>query len=373
MTASVESIPVNAPAAVLRARAAGTRPERTDSPRAPGAPQPAEEGVLETAGDFPLHHGGQLPRLRLAWRLVGAAHAPVVCALGGISAHRRVCLTEDPGASWWPEIVGPELALDTNRFRVLSFDYLGGSGESSGPRLQAAATADAGGGSEFPAVSSYDQAEALRRLLDHLRLRSLAAIVGASYGGMVALAFAERYPERVGRLIVIGAADRAHPLATAWRSVQRQTVRFARDCGRPQEGLKLARALGMSTYRSAEEFAARFAHAPARDGRRFVFPVEEYLFARGEDYAARYGAESYLVLSESIDLHRVEAARIFVATTVVAVREDQLVPLADARALAARLPAGSLHEISSLYGHDAFLKEPQQLRAIFATALGSTP
>jgi len=372
MSASIESIPVNAP------RAAVARVRLTSAPAVDAAPAPngnvrVEEGVLEVAGDFPLHHGGSLRRLRLAWRLAGAANTPVICALGGISAHRRVCLTEDPRESWWSEVVGPQRALDTGRFRILSFDYLGGSGESSAPRVRDPAAGGAPGADEFPAISSYDQAEALQRLLGHLEVRSLAAIVGASYGGMVALAFAERYPERVGRLVVIGATDRAHPLATAWRSVQRQVVRFASDCGRPQEGLRLARALGMSTYRSAEEPAARFAGPAVRDGRPFVFPLEEYLFARGGDYATRYCAESYVCLSESIDLHRIEAARVFVPTTVVAVREDQLVPLADARALAARLPAGRLHEISSVYGHDAFLKEPQLLRAVFATALGSAP
>ncbi|HEV2284831.1 MAG TPA: homoserine O-succinyltransferase [Steroidobacteraceae bacterium] len=355
MSVLAESIPVRAPQAAAAAR---VRVARTG-----GAEVRVEEGVLELPGDFPLHHGGRLAQVRIAWRLAGAADAPVVCALGGISAHRRVCLTEDARDSWWCETAGPQRALDTERFRILSFDYLGGSGGSSGPVA----------GTPFPAVSSYDQTEVLHALLGHLGIRALAAIAGASYGGMVALAFGERYPERVGHLLVIGAADRPHPLATAWRSVQRQAVRLALDCGRPQEGLKLARALGMATYRSAEEFAARFAGAPAREGRRFVFPVEEYLFARGADYAARYPAESFLALSESIDLHRIEAARIFVATTVIAVREDQLVPLADARALAARLPRGRLHEISSIYGHDAFLKEPQQLRSIFASALGSAP
>ncbi|MGH8132429.1 MAG: homoserine O-succinyltransferase MetX, partial [Steroidobacteraceae bacterium] len=330
------------------------------------------EGILDVAGDVLLHHGGRLPGLRIAWRLAGAANAPVVCALGGISAHRRVCLTEDPREGWWADVVGPRRALDTNSYRVLSFDYLGGSGDSSGPAHDGAA-GGAGRGGNFPALSSYDQAEALRRLLEHLRVAALAAIAGGSYGGMVALAFAERHPDRVGRLIVIGASDRAHPLATAWRSVQRQVVRFAADCGRAQEGLKLARALGMSTYRSAEELAARFAGPAVRDGERFVFPIEEYLFARGGDYAARHSAQSYVCLSESLDLHRVDASRIFVPTTVVAVREDQLVPLSDARALAARLPAGRVHELSSIYGHDAFLKESQQLRPIFASALGSTP
>lgn len=355
MNASVDSIPVrSASVPCVHGRTPGAEP----------VPVTVREGILEVSGELPLHHGGRLPGARIAWRLAGASGAPVVCALGGISAHRRVCLTEDPEESWWAEVVGPDCALDTNRYRVLSFDYLGGSGESTGP---------AGGSAQlaFPAISSYDQAEALLRLLDHLRIRALAAIAGGSYGGMVALAFAERHPDRVGRLIVIGAADRAHPLATAWRSVQREIVRFATDCGRAQEGLKLARALGMSTYRSAEELGARFGAPAVRSGDRFVFPIEEYLFARGVDYAARYSAESYVCLSESIDLHRIEALRVFVPTTVVAIREDQLVPLADARALAARLPAGRVREISSIYGHDAFLKEAQQLHSIFAAALGS--
>ena len=209
----------------------------------------------------------------------------------------------------------------------------------------------------------------LVRLLNHLGVKSLRAIAGGSYGGMVALAFGERFPERVGHLVVLGASDRAHPMATAWRSVQRQIVRLAVACGRPKDGLQVARALAMSTYRSPEEFSARFAGGPALQHERFVFPVESYLFSRGGDYATRHRPESFLCLSESIDLHRVNADRIFVPTTAVAVREDQLVPLTDIRAMVARLPHATLHELSSIYGHDAFLKEPEQLRRTFAVAL----
>jgi homoserine O-acetyltransferase/O-succinyltransferase len=319
------------------------------------------EGIFEIPGEVSLHHGGNLSNVRIAWRVAGPTTAPVVCALGGISANRRVCLTDDPRQEWWPQIAGPERPLDINQFRILSFDYLGGSGDSTGPEP----------GTTFPSISSYDQAEVLARVLDHLGVRSLHAIAGGSYGGMVALAFGERYPERVGHLLVIGAADRAHPMATAWRSVQRQIVRFALDCGRPKDGLQLARALAMSTYRSSEEFSARFNGAPVVDGERFVFPVESYLFSRGGDYASRYRPESFLCLSESIDLHRVDSGRIFVPTTAVAVREDQLVPLSDMRAMVARLPVARLHELSSIYGHDAFLKETEQLRRIFAVALES--
>jgi homoserine O-acetyltransferase len=341
--------------------------------RSPSADPAAREGVLEIPGGWALHHGGRLSGVRLGWRMVGPANAPVVCALGGISASRYVCLSDEPrraGGSemthrerlrggWWSEVAGPDRPLDTHRYRVLSFDYLGGGGETTGPRAA----------EPFPSISTYDQAELLLRLLNHLGIPSLRAIAGGSYGGMVALAFGERYPERAGRLLVICAADRPHPLATAWRSVQREIVRLTRASGRAAEGLKLARALAMATYRSSEELGARFAGLPALESDRFVFPVERYLLARGSDYAARHRPESFLCLSESIDLHRVDASRIFAPTIAVAIREDQLVPFADVRGMVARLGAGRFHEISSIYGHDAFLKEPQQLSGAFAAAL----
>jgi homoserine O-acetyltransferase len=321
---------------------------------------PVHEGVLTLPAPLPLHHGGSLPMVRLAWRLAGDPWLPVVVAIGGISAHRCVFDAERPAAGWWREVVGPGQALDTRRCAILGIDYLGAQGDS---------TASAPG-ERFPSLSSYDQAEALAALLDHLRLTRIRAIAGASYGGMVALAFGERHGRRVERLLVISAGDRSHPLATAWRSVQRRTVRLALQAGRASDGLELARALAMTTYRSPEEFAARFDAQPRRVAGRFVFPVEDYLYARGRDYATRVQPEHFLCLSESIDLHRVDASRVAVPCTVVAVREDLLVPLGDLRALVARLPRAELVEISSPHGHDAFLKEPVQLKPVFDTLYG---
>src|SRR4051812_738375 len=338
---------------------------RQDAPTGASSSQPlVREGVLAVPGELKLHFGGTLEGVSIAWRLTGAAGAPVVVALGGISASRRVWSPDEPRGGWWHEVVGHGLALDTHRFRVLSFDYLGASADSTGPRDDA----------PFPSVSAYDQAELLLRLINHLGIASLRAIVGASYGGMVALAFGERFPDRVARLIVISAADRAHPMASAWRVVQRRIVKFAIETGNPAQGLELARALAMATYRSPEEFAARFAGAARRNAdEKFVLPVEEYLFARGAEYAQRYRPASFVCLSESIDLHRVDAARVFAPVTAIAVREDQLVPLGDVRAMVARLPNAELHEISSVYGHDAFLKENRQLAPIFAHVLNDNP
>ena len=314
------------------------------------------EGLLDIPGCWVLHHGGTLSDVRLAWRISGSQDAPLVCALGGVWGDRRLFEPDDPRRGCWREIVGPGRPLDASRHRILSFDYLAGRGDSTGLAPDG----------DSPSISTYDQAEGLARILDHLGVRALRAIVGGSYGGMVALAFAERYPERVGALVTICAADWPHPMAVAWHSIQRHIIRFAIDCGRGSEGLQLARAVGMSTYRSSEEFAARFPALPRSEGGRFVFPVEQYLFADHAEWIDGFRPEAFLTLSESLDLHRVDAARIFVPTAAVGAREDQLVPLADVRGLGARLGNARVHEISSIYGHDAYLRESEQLRGILS-------
>ncbi len=321
-----------------------------------GAAVASAEGVVRLRAPFRLHHGGALDAPEFAWRLVGPPAAPIVLAIGGISGHRRVGAEDD---GWWAPVVGRGRALDTTRFRVLGVDYLGGSGASTGPAA----------GGTFPAVSAYDQAEALAALAAELGLPRLHAIVGASYGGQVALAVGARHPALAARLLVVSAADRTHPMASAWRSVEREVVRFGIRQGDPAGGLKLARALAMCTYRTPREFAQRFSGDPALADGRLRLPVEGYLFARGDAYVARYRPESFVCLSESIDLFRIDAAQVSVPVTAVAVPEDQLVPYADMQAFIHRVPSGRLVTLESLFGHDAFLKEGEALRPIFADCL----
>lgn len=319
----------------------------------------SREGVFKLDGELKLHFGGALPAVEIAWRLVGPTSAPIVVALGGISAGRYVSSCNG-AKGWWSSIVGDGLALDTQRFQVLGMDFLGGSGVTTGPKPN----------ERFPAISAYDQASILAQLLTHLEVERAHAIIGASYGGMVALAFAERFAERVERIISISAADRSHPMSTAWRCVQRSIVRYALDKQDGPEGLRLARALAMATYRSSQEFEQRFSGPPKLIDGRFQFPVEQYLLARGDAYATTYKPEAFVCLSESIDLHQVDACAIQVPTTLIAVREDQLVPLADMVALKDRMGSrAELVEISSLYGHDAFLKEADSLHHAFDRAL----
>lgn len=329
------------------------------------ASEPAlvRDGIATMDEGLSLQNGGRLEDVEIAWRLAGPVDAPVVAVLGGISATRAV-VGECGGPGWWPGLAGPALALDTARFRILSFDWLGGSGDSTGP---AAGSFDI---DPFPAVGPLDQAAIMVRLLDALEIQRLHAFVGASYGGMVALAFAAAWPQRLSRLLVVSAADRAHPLATAWRSVQRDIVRLGLRNGAGRDALALARGLAMTTYRSPQEFESRFTGAGVASSSGFRFPVDSYLAARGADFVDRVMPEAYLALSESIDLQYVDPASIHTPATLVAIEQDQLVPVGQMRRLARRLSGPvRLVELDSLFGHDAFLKEYEALTPVFVAAL----
>ena len=321
-----------------------------------------ERGTLELPKGLQLHFGGSWPEgldpviawERVSLRSEGSTDLPTVVVLGGISAGRHVCATDKPG--WWSDFVGPEKAVDPLNYSVLSFDYLGGNGESIGPRSLSLRGEDST--LDWPAIDARDQAVALSLLLDSLEIPRIESLIGSSYGGAVALAFGELYSDRVRQLVVIGSADRSHPQTTAYRSLQRQLVRDARERGQVARGLSQARAIAMIGYRTAEEFGARFDGSPRVESGRHRFPVEDYLEARGQDFVDLFDPQAFLNLSESLDLHHIDPASISVPTQLVAFTTDQIVPMAQMRRLRDRLCGPvKLHEVSSVFGHDAFLKE----------------
>jgi homoserine O-acetyltransferase/O-succinyltransferase len=276
--------------------------------------------------------------------------------LGGISATRHVVSTDsDTSPGWWENVAGPGLPLDTTRFRILSMDYVDSPWR---PGSRATRT-----------VSTHDQAYALRRVLDVLEIDVVHAIVGASYGGMVALAFAESYPARVRRLVVIGAAHESHPMTTALRALQRHIVELGAESGRSAAGLTLARALAVTTYRTSREFEQRFSRESA-DGN---LQVEDYLIHCGRRFAASFTPGRFLSLSLSADLHRVDPAGIRTPTTLIAFVEDRVVPIEQARSLARSLGGEcTLHEIESIKGHDAFLADHLSISSILSSAIEVT-
>ena len=285
--------------------------------------------------DFRLESGQRLTATQVVGRLHGAS-GPLVVVAGGISSDRFA-------TRWWPWAVKAGGPIDLDRVRVLGFDLLPGR-ENPGVT-----------------ITTTDQARLLALLLDALGEPRIDAWIGASYGGCIGLAFAAAFPERLGELAVISAAHRAHPAATAVRGVQRRLLAFARDCGREAEGLALARQLAMTTYRTAEEFALRFGPtAPAEAGQ--PYPVCDYLIARGAAYAGATCADRWISLSDSLDRHRVDPRGVRCPITVIGVSSDTLVPIEDSRELARLAPnLRRLVEVRSVFGHDAFLKEREQI------------
>lgn len=297
-----------------------------------------------------LKHAGK-QHVVIQWELVGAEDAPLIVVAGGISANRHVVSSElFPNQGWWEAQHGQ--GIDLSRFRVLSIDWLGADGELDAP------------------IDTADQADAMMSVIHALRLPKLHAWIGASYGAMVGLQFAARYGDCLGTLVAISGAHRSHPYSSAWRAVQRRIAALADAGCEANDALSLARQLAMLSYRTPEEFNQRFPDAPniSADGTVRV-AAEDYLDACGSKFIGRMPNVAYQRLSESIDLHRVNPADIHVPTHVIAVTEDRLVPLHDLMTLANELPQAEIHVFSSHFGHDAFLKETQEIARLLTFAL----
>jgi homoserine O-acetyltransferase len=292
---------------------------------------------------------------------------------------------------WWDSLVGPGAAIDTDRWWVICPNVLGGCQGTTGP----ASLASDGSpwGSRFPVTTVRDQVSVEAALADALGISRWAAVVGGSMGGMRALEWSVTYPERVERLIVLacGAAATAEQIALC--AVQAQAIRFDPgfkggdyyDClpgEGPERGLGIARRIGHISYRSELELDTRFGRdaQPGEDplaaGR---YAVESYLDHHAAKLTSRFDANSYLVLSRTMDHHDVgrdrggvakALARVQATSTVIAVDSDRLYPPRLQHELAALLPdRPKVHVIHSLYGHDAFLVETEQAARAIGPAL----
>ena len=271
----------------------------------------------------------------------------IVGALGGISAHKTIAGPE----GWWHELAGPGKAIDPAEVRLVGIDWLEGGASA--------------------AATTGDQADHLARCLDAEGIEALDVLYGSSFGGNVALCFAARYPERVRKLVIIGAAHRSHPMATALRSLQRRVVELGLETGRGQDALEIARGIAMTTYRTAEEFAGRFDTRPDLTG---DFPVEGYLRHHGTQYATRNTPERFLALSRALDLHEVDPATITTPALLIAFEGDAIAPPWQMEELRTRLAGpAELVVLKSIYGHDAFLKESEAYGALLRSPLTEQP
>jgi homoserine O-acetyltransferase len=365
---------------------------------------PTARQFFEIPGRFEMRRGGYLDRPVIAyetWGELNADRSNAVAIFTGMSPSAHATSSPaDPSPGWWEEMVGPSRPIDTRRYFVVCINSLGSCFGSTGPASPDPATGRPYRTS-FPVLSLEDVANAGKAVFEHLGIGQLHAIVGPSMGGMTSLACAIQYPGCSRHLLLLSTAARALPFSIAIRSLQREMIRrdpaweeggYASGAG-PITGMRLARKLGMMTYRSAREWEQRFGRErvagerPTGNAFALDFEVEAYLEAHAQKFIGQFDANCYLYLSRASDLFdvadhggslqagfaRVRAERIL----VIGVETDILFPIGQQRELAAGLEAPGRHvqlaELPSIHGHDSFLVDMDRFRPVVSAFFGSSP
>lgn len=332
--------------------------------------------------DFPLALalGGTLSPVDVAYQTYGnlnadKSNAVLLChALTG-DAEPYKALPEDQG--WWQEFIGSGLAFDTDRYFFICSNVLGGCKGSSGPASTDPQTGKPYG-SRFPVITVQDIVHVQKVLLDHLNIPRLHAVVGGSFGGMQATQWGISYPDSVDNIINLCSSLTFSAEAIGFNHVMRQAIindpNFNGgdyyDGMPPYNGLKIARMLGMLTYRTDIQLARAFGRETKQHSDMWgdYFQVESYLSYQGVKFLDRFDANSYLRLLRALDLYdpslgyaneQEALGRIKAKYTLVAVTSDQLFKQADMLKSKQKLESAGVHvdyyEFHSNFGHDAFL------------------
>lgn len=296
-----------------------------------------------------------------------------------------------PAPGWWDDLIGPGLAIDTDRWFVVCSNVLGGCQGSTGP---ASSHPDDGRpyGSRFPVVTIRDMVRAQARLATHLGVDRWHTVIGGSMGGMQVLEWAITFPRRVRSIVPIATCAQATAQQIAWGAIGRRAIQLdprwrggdyydAEPGDGPSEGLAVARMVAQVTFRSDNVFTDRFGRDMA-DGNELSgkldlwqrFEVERYLDHHSEKLIRRFDTNSYLIIGKAMDLHDVgrgrgglekAMARIDVPALTLGIWSDMLYPSYQQRQIADLIAANGVAseyaELDSPHGHDAFLIESEEV------------
>jgi homoserine O-acetyltransferase/O-succinyltransferase len=348
-----------------------------------------------------LSSGASLPAFELMYETYGTldasrSNAILVCHALNASHHVAGEYAGEPASEgWWDNMVGPGKPVDTNRFFVVGVNNIGSCFGSTGPASINPATARPWG-SDFPIVTVEDWVDAQARLADRLRIERFAAVMGGSLGGMQALAWAIRYPERIGSALVIAAAPNLSAQNIAFNEVARAAImtdpefhdgHYYAHGVKPVRGLRVARMIGHITYISDEQMGERFGRA-LREGLNYSFApefeIESYLRYQGEKFSEYFDANTYLRITKALDYFDPAAAtggdltRALAPATcrflVISFTTDWRFSPARSREIVKALVDNALDvsyaEIVAPHGHDAFLLDTPQYHAIVRAYLG---
>ena len=345
-----------------------------------------EDGALQylDIGPLDLELGGHLPNVTVAYRTWGALNSAGTNAVLVLHA-----LTGDSKAAgeggWWDPLIGPGKAIDTDAWFVVCANLLGGCQGTTGPTSIDPLT-NRPFGMRFPIVTIADMVQSQRRLIEQLGVRRLIPI-GGSVGGFQALEWATRHPDLVTASVPIAATAALGPQGIALNEAGRRAIMadpdwrggdYANEGVFPADGLSIARMIAMVTFHSRESMEGRFARKPATRPSLYpsfggTFDVEGYIHYHGAALVRRFDANSHLYLTRAMDLYDLgrdggEARwidAIAAPMLLVGIRSDWLFPPDAIVELAARVVGAgkdaTYAELDSPHGHDAFLKEWDQL------------
>ena len=338
---------------------------------------------------FPMKRGGELHGARLAyetWGRLDTCGSNAILILPGMSPDAHAASNAgNPSPGWWEWMLGPGKPIDTDHWFVICVNPLGSCKGSTGPASRNPAT-DAPYRLDFPELSIEDGADAAAALVRGIGIERLACVIGNSMGAMSALALLDRHPGISRTHISICGATRALPFSIAIRSLQREAIRNDPDWNHgqyddqhyPENGMRMARKLGVITYRSALEWDGRFGRVrldgdDREDDAPFAaeFEVEGYLEAHARRFVHRYDPNSYLYLSRSMDwfdlgegndgdaIRALSRLRGVERALVLGVKTDILFPIQQQEEIANGLRRASIETrflpLPSPQGHDAFL------------------
>jgi homoserine O-acetyltransferase len=344
---------------------------------------------------FTLEGGGHLDEVTVAyetWGTLNPERSNAVLVEHALTGDSHAVGEAGPGQltpGWWNGLIGPGLGVDTNRWFVVCSNVLGGAHGTTGP-----SSLDRAGrhyGSRFPVITVRDQVAVEVELANHLEIATWRSVIGGSMGGMRSLEWTIGYPERVASSVVlsVGAASTSDEIAHSALQVRAIKADPAfhggdyYDTGEaPLTGLAIARGLGQITYRTGDEFEARFGRSAQNNGDVLsddIYAMESYLGYQGEKLARRFDANSYVVLSEAMNHHDVGRGRGGMAKalatvaspmTVIGIDSDRLYPLWLQRQIVELVSSATpLSVITSSVGHDGFLLEVEQIGKIIKSAL----
>ncbi|GAA0742518.1 homoserine O-acetyltransferase [Ideonella azotifigens] len=350
---------------------------------------------------LPLQSGAQLADYTLVYETYGtlnAARSNAVLVCHALNASHHVAglhAGEPKSEGWWDNMIGPGKPLDTDKFFVIGINNPGSCFGSTGPMHTDPNPAKNGQpyGADFPVVTVEDWVDAQARLIANLGITQLAAVLGGSLGGMQALAWTLRYPERLRHCVAVATAPNLSAQNIAFNEVARRAIVtdpdfhgghfYARGVV-PKRGLRVARMIGHITYLSDDSMEAKFGRelrngAPSYSTQDIEFQIESYLRHQGDKFSDYFDANTYLLITRALDYfdpartHAGDLTRAFAVARekkflLVSFTTDWRFSPARSREIVKALVDNrvdlSYAEIAAPHGHDAFLLEDPRYHGV---------